>query len=1200
MNFKRIEMNGFKSFADRIEIKFDSGITAIVGPNGCGKSNVADAMRWVLGEQSSKQLRGSSMQDVIFKGTQNRKSLSYCEVSLVFDNSDHLLNLEYDEIIITRKLYRSGESEYAINRNPCRLKDIVNLLHDSGIGREGYSIIGQGKVAEIINSKPENRRAIFEEAAGISKFKSRKIETERKLERVHEDLVRINDIAREVERQLEPLKKQSENAKKYLELKEGLKGLEINAYLYNYENANMKKDEINKKINAITEELDLKEKQLLSCNNKVDTNMAKIQELDKEMDKLHEIIVDLSVKIEKVSGQAKLVQAKMDFLTLQGNKAQDDLNHLKIGKAQDEELLSNKQLKLQSNKDKLNIYNSQMDKLEHNYLSVVDELTENEDEVDKNQRLMLESMDKLSDIKSNLSRLKAEKDGLFKLSQEKQNRLDVLNEKLKADQEAKVFSDEESKKLNDEKKNISLKLDIVNRQIDDNHEDINNLSNEISNMQSQIASLTSRYKLLNEMQDDFDGFVYSVKNLLKEATKNNYLSEKIVGVVANLIKVPEVYQTAIEVALGNAVQNIVTKNEKDAIDLIDYLKQKRYGRATFLPLTSVKPRKIEDQFLKLIGSNGVFGVASSLIEFDIKLLPIFQSLLGATIIVDNVLNAEKIAKLTKYSFKIVTLDGDVIATQGSYTGGSKKAEINNVLGREKAIANLKDEIQNQSNELKSMQNKLTSLHKKDEDFIFAKQSADLSLRQIEINLAKNNQNSLKINANYIESQAEVENLRTEANKYLAQAKSIEHEINSVDELELLVSNSKTSANQGIKKRQTEFDLLKEKKEQYNIDSTKLKVNIATCESEILAFEEDILIIQNNILENNKKIDKLISELSYSQGLVDKEHQEMKKNKDSAEYLDLNNKLSNAKSQIDKLDSEKLDLQASLKVIEQERVMINSDYNRVKEKKYREDMNLVKIDTDLNVFAQRIQEEYNLLYEDCIEYKIENFDYDENLPIINNLKKEIQKLGNVNVNAIEDSKELENRYNTMSTEIEDLTKTENDLLQIINDLSQEMTIKFDDAFNKINDNFSRTFRELFGGGSAHLVLTEADDQLNAGVDIIAEPPGKKVTNLSLLSGGEQSLTAIAILFAILKLRPMPFCLLDEIEAALDDANVERFAKYLHRFSESTQFIVITHRKPTMELADNLYGVTMEEKGVSKIVSVKLSDAIICAEPLPAQQ
>ncbi len=1198
MNFKRIEMAGFKSFADRIEIDFDSGITAIVGPNGCGKSNVADSVRWVLGEQSSKTLRGSSMQDVIFKGTANRKSLSYCEVSLVFDNSDHTLNMDYDEIIITRKLYRSGESEYAINRTPCRLKDVVNLLHDSGVGRDGYSIIGQGKVAEIVNSKPENRRSIFEEAAGIAKFKARKIEAERKLERVHDHLTRLSDIAGELERQLGPMRKQAEDARKCLALKDELRVLEVNAYLVQCETANARRQEVRDKIQAIQEELSLKEQQLQSCNSKYDNSMEEIQKIDNDIAKIHDKVVELSVNIEKQAGETKLIQERMHFLTQQMKTKEEELIHTQSEKVETLKNLEDKQAKLSNNEQKLKELQLQADRLSDEYLKVVDELTENEDEVDRNQRNLLESMDKLSDIKANLSRLKAEFEALTSTSAEKQTRLTNLIEKNEQAKRAKLEADELTTKLNNQVNEMTLNLEVLKRQLSDSTNRKEQIVEDYQEIQTSLASFVSRHKLLSEMQTDYDGFAYSVKKLMKDAEANKAVKDKIVGVVANLIKVPEKFQVAIETSLGNAVQNIVTSDETDAKKLVAYLKENRYGRATFLPITSMKPRNLDAESRKMLNSAGVFGIACDLIEYDKKLDNVFKSLLGSTVIVDTLDTAVELAKSSRFTFRIVSLEGDIVNPQGSITGGSKKAEINNILGREKEIETLKNEIDKK-------QSRLKDLAKENEELIKTIATLNEKINKIEsqlvtsqIDLATNREASQKASLQFDETQKDVETLRREISEANARAKSIEDEINSVDELENTIKNSKINANESINKRQTQYDLLKSKKEQYNIDNTNLKVQIATIESEIESYKEDVKVLNDDITALDERISVLTVDLAKAQSEIDKEKNVKTDDTSSSDYFKLQDELDKAKAKLVELDNVKQDHQVTLKLIEQERVMINGDYTKVQERKIHEEMNLQKIDDDLNSMATRIQEEYELDFDSCQMYKNEEFNLDESMPRIIEIKKEISKLGYVNMSAIEDIKDLSARYEEMTKEMDDDKKAEEDLLQIIKELSTEMTQKFDDAFNKINENFTKTFRELFGGGNARLMLTESEDSLEAGVDIIAEPPGKKVTNLTLLSGGEQALTAIAILFAILKLRPMPFCLLDEIEAALDDANVERFAKYLHRFSKETQFIVITHRKPTMELADSLYGVTMEEKGVSKIVSVKLSEALSVAEPAQA--
>lgn len=1015
MYFNKMELAGFKSFADKTEIKFDNGVTAIVGPNGCGKSNVGDAIRWVLGEQSSKSLRGNSMQDVIFSGTEKRKSLSYCEVTLYFNNQDRIFDLDYDEISVTRKLYRSGESEYQINKNQCRLKDIINLFFDSGIGRDGYSIIGQGKVEEIISSKPEARRKIFEEAAGIAKFKSRKEEAERKLERTRENLTRIRDIISEIERQLGPLKKQAETAKQYLAFRDALKDLEINAYIFQYEHSGEVKEQINERMNGLLEELSLRQAEIVGANQKYDDCMADLSSIDVELKRLNDQILILTVGMEKQSGEAKLMQERVNSIKSQNEKINLDILNLKNSIAKNN---AEKEYKLKR-------------QIELN--STAKEIEENSGEY--------------SEIVQEYSKLKV---------------LEVN----------------------------------VNGQIKQTEQNLNNLN-------AKIQVYENRKRLLEEMQAEFEGYAHAVKKLLKDSEKNTEIKNKIVGVLASLVKVPEKFETAIEVALGSAVQNIVTLNEEHAKSLINYLKTNKMGRATFLPITSMKPRYLSQETRNLLTVKGCLGIACEVISYSPQIKNVVENLLGSTVIVDTLETAVNLAKNSKFSFKIVTLDGDVVNPTGSMTGGSRKSDAVNLISRDREITTLANEIENAKVDFSNQQRILNTLNQKLD-----------SVREKLEELDK------KKNSSELNEAVRITEIRMELNSIETDFKRIDSAINEAKHL--------------------------------------------------------IAINQQQLEQNNCYIEQ--------------EEQNIKAFIENNNNIGTKTKLESIKHEQGKIEEKKISLQDSLKIISANKEKIMADINSINDKKVRIEVELTKLLTDMETMQERIYEEYELTYTTCQEFKRDDFDFEKALPEISRLKKEINKLGYVNVNAIEDSKAIMERYNELSTQAEDLEKAEADTTKVIQELADEMSTKFTEQFAKINANFKITFKELFGGGNASLELVGSDDVLEAGVDINAEPPGKKLQNITLLSGGEKALTAIAILFAILKLRPMPFCLLDEIEAALDEANVERFAQYLRRFSNDTQFIVVTHRKPTMELADSLYGVTMEEKGVSRLVSVKLSEAI----------
>lgn len=1186
MNFKQIEMVGFKSFADPIKITFNNGITAIVGPNGCGKSNVADAIRWVLGEQSSKMLRGTSMQDVIFKGTEKRKSMSFCEVSLLFDNSNKIFKSDYEEICITRKLYRSGESEYLLNHTNCRLKDITELLHDSGIGKSGYSIIGQGKVEEIINSKPIDRRAIFEEAAGIAGFKAKKVDAERKLERTRDNLVRITDIVSEIDRQLKPLKHQAEVAKKYLELKEKLKVLEVNAYIYQYDYAAANKAEIEEKINAIVEEMNLRQGKLDQVILDYNNTFEKVNSIDADISGLRDIILNITVQLEKQAGQTNLINEKIQTREQELKRLNEELLKLTENEQGFSQELNSKTSELNLKKNKLTELKKVMEQVSVYYEKINSELSQSENEAQETQRKLFETLSKLGDVKAQISALNAEKTTYSEQLKNLEVNVRTVKNKLIESRVNVTDCKKVIEKLNLQKEELNLSINEHLAEQNKLDSEFKQSETNLNNINSNILSLEHRKKMLEDMQREYEGYNGSVKRLLTDAEKNANLKNKIVGVLASLIKVPQNFQSAIEMALGSAVQNVVTFSDDGAKELINYLKQREYGRVTFLPINTIKERYFDNSFRKLLTSPGIFGVASELISYNKNIANIISNLLGATVVVDNINTAVNLAKQSRYSFRIVTLDGDVINPQGSITGGSKKAQVANLLSREtdielstKAILKLQTEKEELLKQISNLSNKLAAVNE------VIKQKSN-SLRDVEISFAAETERYEKYNSICLSLEQESNSLSSEVAKTNQIIEGISNEISKISNTENLNENPTTT----LEQNNSQFTEMRSKRDDYANQITNLKVEIASISSEILSLESDIERIKfalSNAVSMREELNSALTEnknnLANLRGMAEQSGAESTVGVDTE-------KLNQTKIEVENLTNQKSTLQSTLRSLEEERMALGVEVNKLQDRKHQQEINLSKIDTDIETLQERVWTEYELTYNTAQDYKVADFDVKQGLQDISKLRREINGLGNVNVNAIEDSKLLEERHGNLYVQAQDLIKAEEDLKQIIKDLSDEMTARFDEAFNQINSNFGVVFKELFGGGSAKLQLVQSEDMLEAGVDIVAEPPGKKLSNITLLSGGEKSLTAIAILFAILRLRPMPFCLLDEIEAALDEANVARFAKYLQRYSEETQFIVITHKKPTMEHADALFGVTMEEKGVSKVVSVKLTDAI----------
>ena len=1190
VNLKEIHMIGFKSFADETIIKLDGNITAIVGPNGCGKSNVSDAICWVMGEKSSKALRGSSMQDVIFAGSEKRKKLSYCEVSLVFDNSNKWFNVEYEEVVITRKMYRDGNSDYFINNKPCRLRDITEMLHDCNLGLDGYFMIGQGRVQEIVSAKPEDRRVIFEEAVGISKFKKRKEETERRLANVRDNLSRATDILTEVERRLGPLKKQSEDAKKYLELRDKLKQNEINAYIYQFDHASQTKEEINTKLQGYKDHLNVLTNTMETEQAKYESSLNEINQLDKRANSLHEQMLQYTVKLEKKQGDSRLLTEQTKYLKEQLDRLNAQLDVYNLDLNQRETLVKNATLLKEEETNRLAVLRKSEQQLSSEYFALIDQITKSEGEKEESQRTLIDNLSKLTDIKSNLSAFIAKRDTLTEtirqdkenLARSNQNKQTIEAEynTLKKDVE-NLLSNKQTKESNITK--ITEKQKLVDATIEQT-------SNNMYALRSSISNDTNRMNILSNLQADFESYQFAVKRLLQEGQRNPQLNRAIKGVVGNIINVEEKYQTAIEIALGGSIQNIVTQNEDDAKILINYLKQSNLGRATFLPITAVKPRHLSSADRNFLSMSGCFGVASEIVKTEAQYKPVIESLLGSTVIVDTLDNAIAISRRSGFAFKIVTLEGDVLSPQGSMSGGSKKNQDASILNKTNEINKLKENIQRRTGELKQVEEQFNKLAETREKLasLLSGESASLQSINTEYYTKNTRLENLKHNLEAVEE--EIFSLTSKIKVASDLVDSLNTKINSIDKSELDYATSKSQVSEITDN--SIYEELKQKRESYQEKLMASRVEIASIEEKINSLVRDINN-QTAEIENIKKTTENITREISSQQAVYNEAINLNRNsEEDSELNEIQVAIKDLNIKLSQFDQFKQSLMNEVKELDEKKLSINNEISRLNNKIFQEEGRLQKVDIDIENMQERIYEEYEMTYNDCLPFKDQGDDFDikETMTAISRIKGQITGLGYVNINALEEYKTEGARFEEMNAQIEDLRKAENDALSIIQDLSKEMLDKFNTEFAKIQENFTKAFKDLFGGGNARLELLPSDDPLTAGVEIVAVPPGKKLDHISLLSGGEKTITAMAILFAIIRLKPMPFCFLDEVEAALDDTNIDRFASYLKRFSNNTQFIIITHKKQTMEVSDSLYGVTMEEKGVSKIVSVKLSDAV----------
>lgn len=1187
MILKKLELYGFKSFADRQELKFDSGITGIVGPNGCGKSNIADAIRWVEGEQSSKLLRGSNMQDVIFSGTQARRPLGFCEVNIFFDNSQRTLpEIDHSEVVITRKLYRDGKSEYLINKQNARLKDIVNILRDIGIGKEGYSIIGQGQVDKIISSKPEDRRAIFEEAAGISKYKQTKIESERKLERTTENLVRITDIKVELERQYAPMQKQVESAKKYLILKEQLKSNEVNLYLHQFEQASNIKKGIDANLDVIIEETALRQSQLEAAAREYSKMLEDLNNADYDQKKYTQEILSLTVLLEKTKGEAKLVAERLNFLIEQKSKLENDVKNLQaMNLAAIDELASKTKL-ITKKQAEVQVLEKQEQKINEHYVKIVDTLTEGEDELENSQRANLENINNLGDIKAQEARLDTELNVL------KEREIDLRN------QIASVVIDEQNKEAKKQQEELNLanktvaQLEATKQKISLAFEQATSKSKQATQNSTQsnskLVHLQSKHKMLKDLAAENEGYAYSVKKILEASAKDAKFAKYVLGTVAQSFKVSQKLETAIEMALGNAIQNVITSNEEHAKEIINFLKLNRFGRATMLPLNTVKPRSIESQYMPLIKTHAI-DIASNLIDYDKKYDGVFKMLLGGVVVCQDLDSANALARATGSAFKIVTVEGEVLETRGSITGGSKKNEGTSIIARAREIEEIEKNIittlavvEKEQEQVKVLEGQLLQLTKEQEKTIEQLTAEKIKTTKLESVLASYNEATKN-------KMAQVEQDKKELETNIKYQQKIVADKTALAKAKQQLEGKRQNFDTTWEKQQKQFGDLKKQKDIYNQDITQVKVQKASLESQLFMLEQDcadlqgqLEMISKNLATSEETLKKTEREIM----LCGQMSFDLKSGDEDAKNI---KRLDDLKQRLENIDNVKKERQAQLVRIEETRTALMGQLNALNDQKTEKEVAKSRVDSDIEFMQQRVFEEYGLAYQEARQFRIDDFDIDAGKTEANKLKREIFKLGAINVNAIEDIRDVEERLELFATQEQDLTKAKEDLLKIINDLTNEMSEKFSKKFALIASSFSKVFSELFGGGSAQLLLQENDlGPLNEGIEIVAQPPGKKLQNITLLSGGEKALCAIAILFGILNAQPMPFCVLDEIDAALDEPNTVRFANFLKKFSKDSQFIIITHRKPTMEVAHALYGVTMEEKGISKLVSATMAN------------
>ncbi len=1188
MYLKRLELQGFKSFADKTVLEFKPGITAVIGPNGSGKSNISDSIRWVLGEQSMKSLRGSKSEDIIFAGTQNRKSLGFAEASIVIDNSDGELPVEYAEVTVTRKIYRSGETGYYINKVPCRLKDILELFMDTGIGKDGYSIIGQGKIDEILSNKSEDRRRIFEEAAGIVKYRSRKSESEKKLEQTKLNLLRINDILTEIESGLDPLRIQSEKAKSFLELHEQLKDIEVGLFIHNIESYKEKLAQIVDDLKVLEDQSDTEEKKLADLQEKKVEFKNNIDRLTEQIEEFQNIGFESSNKIEKINSEIGISNEKIIHNKENDERLSQEIeeNEKRIKDLQEEKNTKNqKKESLSSNKEK---FEKELEEKELELSKITKNLSAKELEIEKKKQIIESNTDTKYEKSIQISTIDANLDNINKRQKSlKEEISDTISELDRARNKKQEIS-KEFAKAESQKNKLLVEMESNNSKKNEIESKIEEFNKQIEDALYNLRMKDSRQKFLIETEKEKEGYAKAVKSLLINCEKDSELNKGVHGIVASLIYVDKKYEVAIEMALGGMLQNIVTDDEEIAKKLVRHLRDNNLGRASFLPISSIKPSRID----KIKGKYpGIIGIASDIVKYDKKYENIVSNLLGRTVIVDNMDTGVALAKDNKFSFRIVTVKGDIINSSGAITGGSIAQKTVNILGRGREIETLTEEIKEIKNKINKIQQSKEEYQNSISEFINNAKALEQRMLEFNIEYATEKQKMLSIEETVLRLETTLSKLRSEDNKINTQRDNLKNQKESIITEVTNIEEENKKLSDVIK----EFVDKNSENQKYidnlNFDITNLKISVSSFDESGASIDEIIERIEKDIDGYNVAINSKKKQKEDIKNENEKLDNDIKVLTEQIEKIKAN--VSNSSNKIVQLKSDRLEKNKEYEKVE---VDITNQFNLIEDLKaniVKIDVKKTKIEQDIESVVNNLWQEYELTPNTTVAYKkVENVQNTQKE--VNNIRAEIKDLGSINIDAIDEYKKTKERYDFMCEQRLDLESTITKLRQMISEITDTMKKQFIEKFRLINKNFNDVFVELFGGGKAELILEDENNVLECGIDIKAQPTGKKLQNMMLLSGGEKAFTAIALLFAILKINPAPFCILDEIEAALDDVNVFRYAEYLKRFCNETQFLVITHRKGTMEAADTVYGVTMEENGISKLLSMKLAESKVANE------
>ena len=1187
MHLKKLEIQGFKSFPEYTLIEFDRGMTAIVGPNGSGKSNVTDAIRWVLGEQSVKTLRGSKMEDVIFNGTQAKRAMNFAEVSMTLDNSDGILPIEYYEVQITRRLYRSGESEYQINHVNCRMKDILQLFMDTGLGKDGYSIIGQGRVDDILSTKSEDRRKVLEEASGIVKFKTRKEESERKLNAAEQNLVRINDILDELGNQIGPLSEQAEKAKRYHELYDEWKKDDIAVILHMIDRNKVFLDSSADERASLKQAIEDQENLVLKIRSENRELTERSAALEEEIENTRQERSDITEKIHEINSQMLLLKERHDQLKLRIKAAEgsDDEQATEIERLDAEISASNEQIaKMQTEKTNLT---NELSTVEKSHSALMEKMAGNQakqSELRKKIDVLTNEIFEVREMVSNLSGDLMVKDARIKSLSE--DRMIMISERDEAETRRSQL-DEDMKRVLKETAELATSVSDKQLELAEMRKKDDDMASDLEGKQRLLSNIDFSIKTLENLEKSREGYQESVRRLLSSTDKDPKLSSKVIGILGELVKVDKEYETAIEIALGNSVHNVVTQNDRDASLLIDHLKQNHLGRVTFLPIDSSRPRLLEENFLRdAKRAKGYIGLASELVETRPELRDIIDNILGRIVVVDELDNGIAMAKAARYAYRVVSLAGDVVNPGGSLTGGSINKKSVNLLGR--------------ARELEDMRKKKSQVNREIAKIEAQRQEFAQEIKEVAREQMAMEEKLQGASLDQIRVESAFKTADDDYKKALERISSVEKELETISADKLSSSKDLEEAKLVITEREDEIAELKEKVstssdkvEQEQIDLEKmreqisdLRVRIEGVNGTIAATNEKIRMFETDKEKKREDSTRLKQECEQAKADCEKIKKDFEEQASFKEALKLEDEKFEQK--IRSILQEKEELEGRLTGFIDNVTAATQKLSSLQGEQTKLESKLERYELEVDDCKNRLWENHELTYDNASEYRIEIDNLTAMQKRISELRGKIKEIGSVNVNAVEEYQKINERYEFMCAQRDDIEKAKADLAKVIDDLIAEMKQQFMSHFTQINENFKTVFADLFNGGTAEILLENEEDVLNCGIEIKAQPPGKKLQSLSLLSGGERCLTAIALLFAILQLRPSPFCVLDEVEAALDDANVNRFTDFVRRYCVKSQFILVTHRKGTMEACDRMYGVTMQERGISKILSMRLSD------------